>query len=102
MSKPLYNITTDDGSDLELIDQRTVTERHISSETAHIIGHTQVWQWDNGDAIVVITNRIGEPCSAVIVIRAGDEIRAIPCGGLDQAMRCMGLDPKEHKVSLTN
>ena len=100
MSNPtaLHLITSDDRSDLERIDPRTVSERYLNPQTAYWIGHTQVWQWDGGDAITVITNHAGEPCSGSVVIRVGDQISTIPCSGLFSAMKCMGLDPKEFKI----
>jgi len=97
--KPLKNITTDDRSDLERIDPRTVSERYNNPRTAYWIGHTQVWQFPEGDAIAVVTNHCGEPCSAAITIRVGDNICTLPDpGGVVGAMRVMGLDPREYEV----
>lgn len=98
MSKALHLITTDDRSDLERIDPRTVSERYLNSKTAYWVGHTQVWQWDGGDAITVITNHAGEPCQGTVVIRVEDKICAIECDGLTDAMAIMGLNPKEFQV----
>ena len=97
--KPLKNITTRDGSDLERIDPRTVSARYLDPKTAYWLGHTQVWQFPEGDAIAVVTNHIDEPCSAAIAIRVGDKVCVLPdCGGVVGAMRVMGLDPKEYQV----
>ena len=97
--KPLKNITTRDGSDLDRIDPRTVSERYNNSKTAYWIGHTQVWQFPEGDAIAVVTNHCGEPCSAAIIIRVADKVCTFTDpGGVVGAMRLMGLDPQNYQV----
>lgn len=98
MSKPLRNITTLDGSDFDRIDPRTVTERYSNFATANVIGHTQVWTFPEGDAIALVTNKIGEPSAGAVIIRVGDKVATIPCHGLTAAMAAMGLDPKEYEV----
>jgi len=98
MTTPLHLLTTSDGSDLERIDPRTVSERYLNSKTAYWIGHTQVWQWEGGDAITVITNHAGEPCKGCVVIRVEDKVCAIECSGLMDALAIMGQDPKEFQV----
>jgi len=92
-------ITTDDGSDLDAIDPRTKMERYCDMGLCYVIGHTQVWQWDGGDAICLVTNKIGEPCAGATVIRVGDKVCVFhSLSGLTQAMECMGLDSKSFQV----
>jgi hypothetical protein len=98
MSKPLYLVTTLDGSDLDKIDPRTVAERYSNLETCNFFGHTQVWQWGDGDAVVVIVNRMSESPKVAVIIRVGDIVKTIVCGGLTMAMEAMGLNPKEYKL----
>jgi len=95
--KTLRLITREDYSDLKVIDPRTVALRYSHPDTILWLGRTQTWQWDGGDAIVVVTGR-GDRVQPFIVIRVGDEVKALPCGGLTMAMEAMGLDPKEYQV----
>lgn len=97
MKKPLCLITREDYSDLKLIDPRTVEERYANPNTCTWYGRTQTWKWDGGDAIVVITGR-GDRVQPFVVIRVGNDVKAIPCGGLNMAMAAMGLNPEEYQV----
>jgi len=94
--KPLHLITREDYSDLNMIDPRTVEERYANPNTAFWLGRTQTWQWDAGDAIVVLTGR--NICQPYVVIRVGDTVKALPCGGLKMAMDAMGLDSTEYQT----
>ena len=93
----LQNITTLDGSDLKKIAPETVSARYL--QLGHVIGHTQVWKWDGGDAIALVTNMLGEPPAGAVVIRVGDTVEVFfDVQGLSGAMRAMGLDPTSFQV----
>jgi hypothetical protein len=92
--KTLNLITREDYSDLKAIDPRTLSLRYSHPVVGGWCGHTQTWQWEGGDAIVVLTGQ-GHRSQPYVVIRVGDRVEAIPCQEIRTAMAAMGLEPSE-------
>jgi hypothetical protein len=82
------------GTDTTKVAQITFNERWQHERTRTQLATTQVWTWDDGDAIVVVTNEY-----PIVVIRVGGVVSVVYgcCGGLQDAMRFVGLDPREYK-----
>lgn len=75
------------GADAGRADKRTQAVRYSDPRTCRSLSTTQVWSWNAGecDAIVVVTNKAGEPPQGHTVIRMGDTVSVIQ-GSVKDAM----------------
>ena len=73
------------------VNEATRAARRTDLRTADWISTTQVWSWDGGDAIVVVTGHLPNVVTCV-VIRIGREINFVERAGLKGAMSAFGLD----------
>lgn len=58
---------------------------------------TQVWSWDGGDAIVVMTGKL-DRAEAVVIIRIGDQVHAVRDASVSSAMDAFGLESNSYKI----
>jgi hypothetical protein len=79
------------GVDESKANEATRTARWNDLRTSNWLSTTQVWSWDDGDAIVVITGYLPSVHSYV-VIRIGQEVNFVEGVGLKSAMSAFGLD----------
>jgi len=69
-----------------------------SGPTARWLCATQVWSWEGGDAIVVVTGRFPSPTVPYVVLRIGDKIHHVADASLHTAMQAFGLNPKDYQI----
>jgi hypothetical protein len=81
------------GVNVDMAHSDTRCVRYTHPIIGESLSTTQVWSWEGGDAIVVVTGR-GD---AWTVIRHEDLITAVPAS-LHDAMRAVGVDPEEYQV----
>ena len=95
LKKPLIHHGIDESKVAEL----TKNERWIDPRTSHWSSTTQVWSWEGGDAIVVLTGCIGEAMNYV-VMRLGDKVHLVAGTGLAGAMRAFGIDLNDYFITI--
>ncbi len=71
--------------------------RRTDWRTAPWYSTTQVWSWDGGDAIVVMTGRLGN-AKAVVVLRVGDKVHVVEDASLNSAMMAFGINTTGWKI----
>ncbi len=85
----------------EKVDPRTFKLRAEHPETMYECAVTQIWKWDGGDAIVIVTRKSGDAdMRAHVVIRNVDDVRVLKADGLHDAMRQIGLDPLDFEIEV--
>jgi hypothetical protein len=81
------------GVDESRVHEDTQHLRWSDPRTSSWVSTTQVWSWDNGDAIVVIVGN-----TPFVVIRNGDKVQILPADSVNAAMASVGLDPDGYRV----
>ena len=77
---------------VDALDSRTSMARlqhHVMGSWA---GHTQVWKWAGGDAIVVVCGYLGREVRTWAAVRQGDEVKCVDItnGGIAGYLRAFG------------
>ena len=87
------------GYDTSKVSTLTLNARWEDLRTSRWLTTTQVWSWEGGDAIVVVTNDYyGRPTNYV-VLRVGNEIHFVEGVGVAKAMASFGFDPKDYYIT---
>lgn len=77
----------------EAIAQKTKDVRYNDFRTSGWLGESQRWQWEGGDALVVVTGRLPN-VTCYTVIRVGNSVHVLE-GSLNQALRSLGYNPEK-------
>lgn len=86
------------GVDSSKVSALTLEARWGDIRTSPWYSTTQVWAWDGGDAIVVVTGR-SPYVTNYVVLRLGNEIHFVEGVGLKYAMESFGINFKDYYIT---
>jgi hypothetical protein len=86
------------GYDQSKASKLTFEARWSDPRTSPWYSTTQVWSWEGGDAIVVVTGHFPRATNYV-VLRVGNQVHFVEGVGVAKAMAAFGFDPKDYYIT---
>jgi len=86
------------GVDSSKVSPLTLNARWDDLRTCTWLSTTQVWSWDGGDAIVVVTGHCPNATNYV-VLRVGNKVHFVEGVGVAKAMSAFGFDSKDYYIA---